>query len=252
VAGTRPVIGCSVSFHDFGDYLSVGFQRPLVAAGGTPLIFSRVEGTIDQMLDAVDGVFVGGGRDVDPLHFGEERHELLEELDPKRDAFELELVERALERDLPLLAACRGAQVLNVALGGTLIQDLSLRQEWRGHPTDVGWVRWKEVERASLENVPDVPEHPRHPMLVEPGSRLHAALGVERIEVNSFHHQAIGRLGDGLRVTGRAPDGVIEAVERAGDAYVLGTQFELQEEWRSDVRFLEIFRQFVVAASDRL
>jgi putative glutamine amidotransferase len=243
------VIGCSVCFHDFGDYTGVGFQRPLVRVGGTPLILSRVEDTIDEMLDCVDAVFIGGGRDIDPLRYGQPRHELLEELDPKRDAFELELVERTLARGLPLLAACRGSQVLNVALGGTLVQDVSLRPEWNEHPTDRGWVRWKEVERASLENHPGIPEHPRHPMLVEPRSRLHAALGVERIDVNSFHHQAIDRVGSDLQVTGRALDGVVEAVELPGGAYVLGTQFELQEEWRGDVRFLEIFRQFVAAAS---
>jgi putative glutamine amidotransferase len=88
-------------------------------------------------------------------------------------------------------------------------------------------------------------------MSVEPGSRLHDALGVDAIEVDSFHHQAIDSLGDGLRATGVAPDGVIEVIERDGDGYVLGAQFELQEEWRVDPRFLGIFRQFVQAAADR-
>ena len=87
-------------------------------------------------------------------------------------------------------------------------------------------------------------------MSVEPGSRLHEALGADEIDVDSFHHQAIDRLGDGLRATGVAPDGVIEVIERDADGYVLGAQFELQEEWRVDPRFLDIFRQFVQAASD--
>jgi putative glutamine amidotransferase len=202
------------------------------------------------MLDVLDGVVIGGGRDIDPVRYGQEPHDLLGQLDPRRDAFELELVERSLDRSLPLLGMCRGIQVINVGLGGTLVQDVSLRAEWQEHPTDRGWQRWKEVERASVEDRADVPEHPRHPMSVEPGSRLHQALGVDEIDVDSFHHQAIDRLGDGLRATGVAPDGVIEVVERDSGGYVLGAQFELQEEWRVDPRFLDIFRQFVQAASD--
>jgi putative glutamine amidotransferase len=250
VRSNKPVIGCSVGYHDFGDYQGVGFQRPISMAGGIPLILSRVEGTIDEMLDVVDGVVIGGGRDIDPVRYGQEPHDLLGQLDPRRDAFELELVERSLDRSLPLLGMCRGIQVINVGLGGTLVQDVSLRAEWQEHPTDRGWQRWKEVERASVEDRADVPEHPRHAMSVEPGSRLHEALGVDEIDVDSFHHQAIDRLGDGLRATGVAPDGVIEVVERDSDGYVLGAQFELQEEWRVDPRFLDIFRQFVQAASD--
>jgi putative glutamine amidotransferase len=243
------VVGCSVGYHDFGDYQGVGFQRPIALAGGIPLILSRVEGTIDEMLDVVDAVAIGGGRDIDPGRYGQERHELLGQLDARRDAFELELVERTLERGLPLLGMCRGIQVLNVALGGTLVQDVSLRAEWEKHPTDRGWHRWKEVEQASLLNEDDLPRHPRHPMSVEPGSRLHEALQVEEIEVDSFHHQAIDRLGDGLQVTGRAHDGVVEVVELPGETYVLGAQFELQEEWRVDPRFLAVFRRFVQAAT---
>ena len=107
--------------------------------------------------------------------------------------------QRTIERGLPLIGMCRGSQVVNVAMGGTLVQDVSLRPEWEQHPTDRGWHRWKEVERASLDDEPDMPDHPRHPMAVAPGSRLHDALGVDEIEVNSFHHQAIGTLAPGLR-----------------------------------------------------
>ena len=247
----KPLIGVSVGYHDFGDYQGVGFQRPVAIAGGVPLILSRVEGLLDDVLDAVDGVVIGGGRDIEPHRYGQEPHEKLGPPDPHRDEFELELVERAVERGLPLLGMCRGIQVINVALGGTLVQDVSLAPEWEEHPTDRGWHRWKEVERSSLLLEDEVPHHPRHSMAVEPGSRLHAALGIEEIDVNSFHHQAIERLGRGLRVTGRAPDGVVEVIE-LDDArrYVLGAQFELQEEWRVDPRFLGIFQRFVAAAAD--
>jgi putative glutamine amidotransferase len=248
----RPVVGCSVGYHDFGDYMGVGFQRPIALAGGVSLILSRVEDTIDHMLDIVDAVAIGGGRDIEPHRYGQAPHELLGACDPLRDEFELELVERTIDRGLPLLGMCRGIQVVNVALGGTLVQDLSLRSDWEAHPSDRGWHRWKEVERASILDEPDVPEHPRHEMAVVPGSRLHSALGVDVIEVDSFHHQALDRLGDGLIVTGRAEDGVVEVIELDDETrYVLGAQFELQEEWRIDRRFLEIFRQLLAAAADR-
>jgi gamma-glutamyl-gamma-aminobutyrate hydrolase PuuD len=245
----KPVIGLSLGLHDFGDYAGVGFQRPVALGGGVPLVLPRMNGEhLDDALDVCDGILLGGGRDIDPGRYGQEPTQHLAQTEPRRDAFELELVERALDRGLPILGACRGSQVLNVALGGTLVQDVSLREEWAAHPTDRGWHRWKEVELASLEDRAEVPGHPRHAMTVEPGSRLHDALGVGEIEVDSFHHQAIDRLGDGLVVTGRAPDGVVEVVELAGDGFVLAAQFELQEEWRVDRRFLEIFRRFVAAA----
>jgi putative glutamine amidotransferase len=248
----KPVIGCSVGYHDFGDYQGVGFQRPLALAGAVPLILSRVEGTIDDMLDVVDGVVLGGGRDIEPHRYGHEPHELLGTPDPHRDEFELELVTRTLERGMPLLGMCRGIQVINVALGGTLVQDLTLRPEWADHPVDRGWHRWKDVEQSSLCGHEAVPDHPRHDMTIEPGSRLHRALGVETIEVDSFHHQAIDRLAPGLRATGSAEDGVVEVIEAADEScFALGAQFELQEEWRVDRRFLEIFRDFVQAARER-
>jgi putative glutamine amidotransferase len=247
----KPLIGLSVSFHDFGDYQGVGFQRPLAAAGGVPLTLPRTLESLDDVLDACDGIALGGGRDIEPARYGQEPHEKLAATEPHRDAFELELVERALDRGLPILGMCRGIQVLNVALGGTLVQDVSLVPEWASHPSDPGWVAWKDVEQASLNGDEHVPAHPRHPIAVEPGSLLHEALGVTEIEVDSFHHQAIDRVAPGLRVVGRAPDGVVEAVELDRDGYGLAVQWELQEEWRVDPRFLAVFEQFVAAAGGR-
>ena len=247
----KPLIGLSVSFHDFGDYQGVGFQRPIALAGGVPLTLPRVGEALDDALDACAGIALGGGRDIDPRTYGQEPGELLSTTEPRRDAFELELVERALERGLPILGMCRGIQILNVALGGTLVQDLSLVPDWADHPSDRGWIAWKEVERASLDGDQVVPAHPRHPISVEPGSRLHAALGTDEVEVDSFHHQALDRVAPELRVVARAPDGVVEAVELDGDAYVLAVQWELQEEWRVDRRFLAVFERFVQAAAAR-
>ena len=106
----------------------------------------------------------------------------------------------------------------------------------------------EEVEASALDGDAPMPAHPRHPIAIEPGSRLHQAVGVDEIEVNSFHHQALDMLADGLTVVARA-DGVVEAVELEGDEYVLAVQWELQEEWRVDRRFLQPFAQLVKAAS---
>jgi putative glutamine amidotransferase len=249
-ADGKPVVGVSVGYHDFGDYQGVGFQRPIVLAGGIPLILSRVDGALADQLSVVDALVIGGGRDIEPHRYGQEPTDHLGPGDPHRDTFELELVQQAVDRRLPLLGMCRGSQVVNVSLGGTLVQDVALVPEWEQHPTDRGWHRWKAVEQASLHDEAEVPAHPRHTMRVEPGSRLHDALGVDEVEVNSFHHQAIGRLAPGLRATGVAPDGVVEVIESEDpEHYVLAAQFELQEEWRVDPRFLDIFRRFVAAAT---
>jgi putative glutamine amidotransferase len=248
-AARKPVIGLSLSLQDFGEYGGVGFQRPIALAGGVPLTLPRIDGDfLEDALAACDGILLGGGRDIDPSFYGQEPSKHLAQTEPRRDVFELELVSRALDRGMPILGACRGIQVLNVALGGTLVQDVAIRPEWARHPSDRGWKAWREVERSSLEGEEEVPPHPRHPISVEPGSRLHSALGVEEIEVDSFHHQALDSVAQDLRVTARAPDGVVEAVELDGDSWVLAVQWELQEEWRVDQRFLAPFVRLVEAA----
>jgi putative glutamine amidotransferase len=245
----KPVIGLSLGLHDFGDYAAVGFQRPLALAGGVGLGLPRVNGHLEDALNACDGILLGGGRDIDPARYGQEPTKHLAPTEPLRDAFEVELIERALDRRMPILGMCRGIQMLNVVLGGTLVQDVAVMPEWEDHPSDRGWKAWKEVERSSLEGSSDVPPHPRHPISIAPGSRLREALGVDEIEVDSFHHQALDRVAGDLKVVARAPDGVVEAVEMNGSGYVLAVQWELQEEWRVDRRFLEPFSQFVREAA---
>ena len=139
-------------------------------------------------------------------------------------------------------------QVLNVARGGTMVQDVRLHEAWSEHPSDPGWHAWKRMELVALGQEAAIPEHPRHPIAIATPSILATALRSETATINSFHHQALGELGDGLRVTAQAPDGVPEAIELDG-ADVLGVQWELQEEWRIDERFTRVFSWFVEAAA---
>jgi gamma-glutamyl-gamma-aminobutyrate hydrolase PuuD len=244
VSGTRPLIGVSASLHDFGDYGGVGVHRPLLAAGLLPFTLPQLASAVGPALDALHGIVLAPGRDIEPSRYGQEQHPLLAATEPRRDAFELELTKAALERGLPILGMCRGIQVLNVALGGSLAQDVSLVAP--EHPSDPGWTRWKAVEAAALVDAP-MPPHPRHEITIEPDSLLAHALGTTGIDVDSFHHQAIDRLGEGLAVVARSADGVPEAVELPGSP-VLAVQWELQEEARLDARFQSVFEWFAQAA----
>jgi putative glutamine amidotransferase len=219
-------------------------QRPLLLAGGLPLTLPQLPDAIDPALQALDAIVLAPGRDIEPTRYGQEPHPLLAATEPQRDAFELQLVGAALDRGLPILGMCRGIQILNIALGGTLAQDVSLVAS--EHPSDPGWRQWKRVEAASLAGAPP-PPHPRHEIEIEPGSLLAGALDTTTIEVNSFHHQAIDRLGDGLAVVACSADGVPEALELPGRP-VLAVQWELQEEWRIDRRFLRVFEWLVDVA----
>ena len=245
----KPLIGVSIGFHDYGDYIAFGFERPIARAGGVPVILPQLPEAVDELLDRCGGLVLAGGRDILPKHYGQEATDALGRTDPLRDTFEFALVARALERQMPLLGFCRGMQVLNVAFGGTLHQDVRRVRGWADPPTDPDLVAWREVVAAALEDRL-APAYPSHPISVDPDSRIHQALGATELEVTSFHHQALDVIGDGLKVVARAPDGVVEAIE--GDAFVLGVQFELHEEARINPVFGQVWEQFVAAAAERV
>jgi putative glutamine amidotransferase len=229
------VIGVSAGFPAYEDYMGLAYARPLEAVGALPLQLPYLR-DVDRVLDAVDGVVMGFGADIDPARYGGEPHPKMTPHSPHRDAFELELARGALARGLPILGICRGMQVLNVVRGGTLLGDAA------PHPGG-DWDRWDLVVRSVIDGA-DPPEHPSHPLRVAPGSRLAAALGATSARVNSYHHQAVDRLGEGVVPVAWADDGVVEAIEFEGDAWVLGAQWELQESWKDDERFLGIFSAF--------
>ena len=180
-------------------------------AGAMPVILAPVRtGAVDQLLDRLDGVCLSGGPDLHPHHYGAPEHPELGPTEPELDRFELALARRAIARGLPVLAICRGMQVLNVARGGTLHQ----------HLPDLGGAIDHRQRQAGADTTHDVD--------LLSTSRLARLLGQTALEVNSFHHQAADALGDGLLVVGRAPDGVVEAVETSGPGFVFGVQWHAE------------------------
>jgi putative glutamine amidotransferase len=237
--GRRPVIAVPAGFPAYGDYMGLAYAAPLEAVGALPVQLPYLDDPA-AVLDIADGILLGFGSDIDPARYGGTAHPSMTPHSVRRDAFELGLAGTALDRGVPVLGICRGMQLLNVVRGGTLLADAA------PHPGG-DWDRWELVREAVLAGTPS-PEHPGHPLRIRPGSRLAAALGAEALWVNSYHHQALDALGEGVVASGWADDGVVEAVELDGDAWVLGVQWELQESWKDDERCLGVFAEFAAAA----
>ena len=190
------------------------------------------------VIDTIDGVLLTGGGDVDPVFYGQERHPSADDAEPGRDEFEIDLARRAMEADLPVLAICRGSQVLNVAAGGTLVQDI---------PSAV---------TTELTHSLDVPKDcVAHDIHIISDTRLHAALGGAvdascACRVNSRHHQSVGSLGRSLVASATAPDGVIEGIEAPEARFCVGVQWHPENFWRTG-EFRALFEGFLQAAGEQ-
>ena len=201
------------------------YEKALRLAGLEPLRCSAQE---CPPINGMDALLLTGGSDVNPQLYGEAAHPETEEPENDRDQMEIQLVRVALKRDMPILAICRGLQVLNVVQGGTLIQHLE------GH----------------VERTPDAGK-PAHNVNIIPQSKLAEIVGSELLAVNSRHHQAIARLGEGLTVTARAQaDGVIEAVELQGQRFVIAVQWHPENQAPTDSRQLKLFQALATAAAN--
>ena len=231
----RPVIGVSAYSQQarWGSWdlpavlLPRQYTDMVAAAGGLPVLLPPLPGAIG-VLTRLDGLVLSGGGDIDPDRYGAARDDATGPASRDRDGAEIDLAQLALAAGLPLLGICRGLQVINVALGGTLHQHLPALVGHDGHS-------------------PDPHGFGTHKVSVAPESQLAGILSQAEAAVPTHHHQAIDRLGDGLSVVATAPDGVPEAIELPGRA-VLAVQWELQEEWRVDPRFASVFDWFVEAA----
>jgi gamma-glutamyl-gamma-aminobutyrate hydrolase PuuD len=214
----------------------VDYIQSVVRAGGAPVILPCVADpeAVRAVVQAVDGVLLTGGGDIVSLAYGEEPHPTSKLQDPARDAMEFEVTRRALERELPVLGVCRGVQVLNVAQGGTLIQDV---------PSQVpGAVKHYS---EGLDTVL------LHTVEIEADTLLARVLGTTSMAVNSWHHQAVREAGQGLRVNSRARDGVIEGLEAADGRPILGVQFHPEECTATYPQFQALFDWLVREAAGR-
>ena len=209
-------------------------MRAVEAAGGIPLILPVVSlVAADELLATVDGLLLTGGGDVHPEEYQQQPSSRLLGVHRDRDRAELALARAALSSGLPILAICRGAQILNIAAGGNLHQDIGA-----------------EVP-AALDHTQTGPRHRiAHRVRLEPGSRLAGIFSPARdIEVNSLHHQAVDVVAHGLKVVGRAEDGVIEAIEAEGPSWVVGVQWHPESFVDLDGRFQALFAQFAKVCS---
>ena len=193
---------------------NASYTSSLAAAGLRPYILPVLPGAdADAMLDGMRGLVLTGGEDVDPTHYGASAHPELGEIHAARDEFEIALARAAFARRLPTLAICRGIQVVNVALGGTLIQDIPSEWPKAGNHDGVG---------ARDERI--------HTVSVDAGSALANALGASELPVNSFHHQALSLVASPFRVVATAPDGVVEGIESMDASWwMLGVQWHPEE-----------------------
>jgi putative glutamine amidotransferase len=221
----RPVIGvtrCS----KIDDYV-----ESVARAGGEPLLLEPSDDP-SASLDRIDGLLLTGGADVDPAEYGESPHPSVE-IDAARDAFEIPLTRAALARELPLLAICRGVQVLNVAAGGTLVQDI---------PTAI---------TSDLNHSLAVPKDAvAHSIDIVPGSRLAGCVTgtpAQSCAVNSRHHQSVGVVGAPFVVSAVSPDGVIEAIEQPDAPFCVGVQWHPENFWRTG-EFRSLFEGFLEAS----
>lgn len=229
MSASKPLIGISTYLERtrFGHWdveaavLYRGYLDCVVKAGGNPVMLPPVGTWTAESIAFLDGLVIAGGADIDPAAYGADKHEMTGEPRRDRDDAEFALVEAALKLDLPVLGVCRGMQVLNVALGGTLHQHIE------GHNPAPG-----VFEHTTIEVVGD--------------SRLHDVLG-DATTVQCHHHQSLDRVADGLRVTAEAPDGTVEAVELEGAPFVVGVQSHPEQ----DTEDLRLFEALVEAARRR-
>ena len=235
---TRPIIGVTADAEDAGGYsklpwyaLRQNYAAAVARAGGLPLMLPHETALAEAYLGLIDGLVVTGGAfDVDPALFGAADRHATVSLKPGRTDFELAVTRGALDRDMPVLGICGGQQLLHVVLGGALYQ----------HVPD-------EAPSDIAHEQPNPRTEPGHDVLVEPETLLHRIVGAARMSVNSAHHQAAKDCPAGVVVSGRAPDGLIEAIEAPDRRFCLGVQWH--PEYEIDPGDAMILRAFVKAAN---
>ncbi len=234
----RPLIGIPTRTYIDRTLVRYGvgslYTRAVELAGGAPIAIPLQlgEATLHDIFSHLDGLLLAGGVDVHPSEFGEEVAPYCGDIDRARDLVELQLLRWAIDQKLPVLGICRGNQMLNVAAGGTLYQDIGAQVN---HALRHEHVNGEPYNRLT------------HSIEVDPPSRLARALGATHIDVNSLHHQSIKQVAPGFRVVARAPDGIIEGIESQNGHFALGVQFHPEWLIDDDARMMHLFQELVDA-----
>ena len=233
------LIGITASFHENKENLPLSqnivgrdYVLSIIAAGAIPIVVPVIQEKklIEEYADFLDGLLLPGGEDVCPKYYGQNPHEKLGRVSEIRDHTELILTKKMAELKKPIFGICRGMQVLNSAIGGDLIQDIPSADE--AYAQHFG----KMEQRAK----------PWHQIeIINKKSKLYQVFGREKVEVNSFHHQAVDRVAEGFYITARAQDGIVEAIENP-QAKIWGVQFHPENMAQEDPEFLNLFKLFVV------
>ena len=229
----RPIIGVLA---EIDDECNTRVQNPYIHAieksGGIPILFPYVSDneTIGRLVDLCDGFFFTGGADIHPKHYGEKAKESLGNLQEHRDEFEFRVFEKVIKTAKPILAICRGAQLVNIALGGTLYQDIP-----------------SELQTTISHRQSEPKFSPSHDVKIMINTPLYEMVRTAQIKVNSCHHQAIKTLGKGLEMMAVAEDGIIEAVYASGERYLRAYQWHPERLFKTDVHNRMIFEDFVHA-----
>lgn len=231
----QPIVGISTYEESGKTQVNTVYVKAVEQAGGIPVLlpFTCQPELVAASLRQVDALILTGGADAHPLLFGEEPIRQLGSVQPKRDVYDLLLLHIALQQGVPILGICRGEQICNVGLGGTLFQDLPAQKK--------GALMHRQSIPAAVG---------AHTITVEPDSRLYRILGGDTFEVNSFHHQAVKEVAPGLKVTARAVDGVVEAIEGFPTYNLLAVQFHPEHLVAGDQKtiFLPIFKDLIERA----
>lgn len=227
----RPIIGMLGEIdNELSTKMLNSYTHAIEKSGGTPILFpfAGESETIDHLVDICDGFFFTGGVDIHPNRYGEEAGENIGEIQEHRDEFELNVFQRVIQTSKPILAICRGAQLVNVALGGTLYQDIP-----------------SEAQTKILHRQSEPKFSHSHDVRIMINTPLYEMMKAERIKANSFHHQAIKTLGDGLEIMALAEDGIIEAVYSSGRQYIRAYQWHPERLYETDAQNRIIFEDFI-------
>ncbi|HBV98106.1 MAG: peptidase C26 [Peptococcaceae bacterium BICA1-7] len=235
----KPFIGITCSWdEEKGQYFLGGMYVEAVEAGGgipIPLAYSQCEDDLKRICASLNGLVLSGGGDVDPHFFGEEPISAVGEICPGRDKFEISLARQALAANIPILGICRGMQVLNIAAGGDIYQDIANQLGERLIKHSQMAPRW----------------HPTHEITVAGETLLSSILRPGVIRVNSFHHQAVRNPAPGFIISARSPDGVAEAIESRDSSFTLGVQCHPETLWKREPAFLTLFERLSQSARMR-